>query len=165
MLVRPQATPEWRRLADLIAEIDVAMLTTARPDGNLHSRPLRTLQMDGEGGLWFMTRISSSMIAEMDGHRRVSLSYCRPARQRYVWAAGVTQILRDEDKASEVWSVELRPWLPEGRDDPESVLLKVTVEEAEYWDPGQRGMIPLLSAAGAAGAERSVRLRGHGASH
>lgn len=162
MHVSPQATPEWNRLADLIAEIDIAMLTTVNADGVLRSRPLRTLQMDGGGGLWFMTRISSPMIGEMDAHRRVSLSYCSPARERFVWAAGVTQILRDEDKASELWTIELRPWLPDGRDDPESVLLKVTVEEAEYWDAGRREMIPLLRTGE---GSRSARLKRPDAAH
>jgi general stress protein 26 len=157
MDVRPQATPEWRRLADLIAEIEIAMLATAEPHGALHSRPLRTLQMDAQGALWFMTTISSSKIGEMDAHRRVSLSYMRPARDRYVWASGVTQILRDEQKARELWTLELRPWLPCGRDDPETVLLKVTIEDAEYWERGLEAPIPLLSAPR---EPRSVRIKG-----
>jgi general stress protein 26 len=146
MDIRPQATPEWTRLGELIDEIEIAMLTTVEPDGALRSRPLRTLQMDAEGGLWFMTSISSPKIGEMDAHRRVSLSYCRPARDRYVWVTGVTQILRDEEKARELWTMQLRPWLPDGRDDPEVVLLKITVEEAEYWDVSRREMMPLLGA-------------------
>lgn len=156
MDVRPQASEEWRRLGELIADIDIAMLTTVEPDGVLRSRPLRTLQMDEDGGLWFMTPVSSPKIGEMDAHRRVSLSYCRPSRARYVWASGVTQILREERKAHELWSVELRPWLA-SPDEPEAVLLKVTVEEAEYWDVGQREVIPLLI--GARGP-RSARIKG-----
>ncbi len=92
MDVQPQATPEGQRLADLIAEIEVAMLITVEPDGALRARPLRILQMDAEGALWFITKISSAIIGEMDTHRRVSLSYTRPARDRHVWASGVTQI-------------------------------------------------------------------------
>lgn len=70
MDVTPQARPEWRRLAELIAQIEIAMLVTADPDGSLRSRPLRVLQ-----------------IGEMDEHRRVSLSYMHPATERYVRAS------------------------------------------------------------------------------
>ena len=98
------------------------MLVTAEPDGVLRSRPLRTLQMDADGALWFMTTISSANIGEMDAHRRVSLSYMRPASERYVWASGVTQILRDEVKARELWKPGLRPWLPAR--EPHSVRIK-----------------------------------------
>lgn len=165
MDVRPQSTPEWRRLAELIGEIDVAMLTTMEEDGALRSRPLRTLQMDAEGALWFMTTISSAKIGEMDEHRRVSLSYCRPSSERYVWASGVTQILRDEEKASELWTLALRPWLPYGRDDPETVLLKVTVEEAEYWDPARREAVALLGSARERGSMRIKAPRSPQESH
>jgi general stress protein 26 len=147
MDTKPQATPELRRVAQLISAIEVAMLVTADPGGALRSRPLRTLQMDSEGALWFMTTISSPKIGEMDEHRRVSLSYMHPANERYVWASGVTQILRDEEKARELWTPALRPWLPHGRDDPEAVLLKVTIEEAEYWERGRREVIPLAAVA------------------
>jgi general stress protein 26 len=147
MDIRPQTTPELKSLAERVGEIETAMLTTLDADGTLRSRPLRTLQMDGEGALWFMTTISSPKIGEIDEHRRVSLSYCRPERETYVWASGVTQILRDEAKARELWTPALRPWLAARHDDPEVVLLKVTVEEAEYWDTRRRAVLPLYRAA------------------
>ena len=161
MDTKPQATPELRRLAELVSDIEIAMLVTAEPDGALRSRPLRTLQMDSEGALWFMTTISSPKIGEMDEHRRVSLSYMHPATERYVWASGVTQILRDEEKARELWTPTLRPWLPYGRDDPEAVLLKVTIEEAEYWERGRGEVIPLTAASR---EPHSVRIKSQRAS-
>jgi general stress protein 26 len=135
MDVQPQATPELKRLAGLVADTPVAMLSTAEADGTLRSRPLTTLQMDGTGALWFVTSISSPKIAEIDEHRRVNLSYSDPARQRFASVSGITQILRDEAKARGLWSATLLPWLPNGVDDPEVVLLKVTVEAAEVWGP------------------------------
>lgn len=146
MDVRPQATSELAKLAELIGSIEFAMLTTLEPDGTLRSRPLRTLQLDSEGALWFMTSIGSPKIAELDEHRRVGLSYCRPEREIYISVSGVTQILRDAPKAHELWTPTLLPWLPRGVDDPEVVLLKVSVEEAEYWDVARRQLLPLLAA-------------------
>jgi general stress protein 26 len=147
MDIRRQATPELKSLAERVGEIEIAMLTTVDAAGTLRSRPLRTLQIDAEGALWFITTISSSKVDAIDEHRRVSLSYCRPARETYVWASGVTQILRDEAKTRELWTPALRPWLAARRGDPEVVLLKVTVEEAEYWDSHRRAVLPLYRAA------------------
>jgi general stress protein 26 len=143
MDVQPQSTPELTHLGELIGDIEIAMLATLEEDGMLRSRPLQTLQMDSEGALWFMTTISSPKIGEMDAHRRVNLSYCRPDRQTFVSVSGVTQILRDPQKAHELWRSELKSWLPRV-DDPEVVLLKVTVEAAEYWDVNRLQVLPLL---------------------
>jgi len=55
---------------------------------------------DADGALGFMTTISSAKIAEMDAHRRVSLSYMHPASERFVWASGATQKMRDEEPHS-----------------------------------------------------------------
>jgi general stress protein 26 len=147
MNLQPQATPELARLGELIGAIEIAMLTTLEADGRMRSRPLHTLQMDADGALWFITSISSAKIGELDAHRRITLSYCRPERDSYVSVSGVTQILRDLDQARALWNTSLLPWAPDGVEDPELVLLKVTVEEAEYWDAHRGQMLALLGAA------------------
>jgi general stress protein 26 len=147
MNLQPQATPELQRLGELIGAIEVAMLTTLEADGRMRSRPLRTLQMDVDGALWFITSISSGKVRELDAHSRITLSYCRPQRDSYVSVSGVTQILRDPERARTLWSMSLLPWVPDGVEDPELVLLKVTVEEAEYWDAQRSQMLALLGAA------------------
>jgi general stress protein 26 len=41
----------------------------------------------------------------------------------------------------ELWSIWIKPWFPDGLDDPDLVLLKVSITEAEYWDsPGSTAM-------------------------
>ena len=62
MDIQPQGTNEMRKLADLIGESQIAMLTTAEPNGLLHSRPLVTLQIDTEGRLWFFISVTSPKI-------------------------------------------------------------------------------------------------------
>ncbi|GAC1396239.1 MAG: hypothetical protein NVSMB56_10850 [Pyrinomonadaceae bacterium] len=34
----------------------------------------------------------------------------------------------------ELWTPELNVWFKDGLDDPDLALLKVTIEQAEYWD-------------------------------
>jgi general stress protein 26 len=34
----------------------------------------------------------------------------------------------------ELWNPILKAWFPKGLDDPNIILLKVSVEAAEYWD-------------------------------
>lgn len=134
MQKRTQKNPELARLAELIADAEIAMLTTEDSDGTLRSRPLMTLEMDAEGRLWFFTELSTRKVGEMDQHRKVNLSYADVARQSFVSISGRVRLLRDPDKARELWTQRVKPWFPSGLDDPDLGLLEITVDAAEYWD-------------------------------
>lgn len=137
MDMQKQSSEELTKLAGLIGEIKFAMLTTAEPDGTLRSRPLSTMQMDAQGRLWFFTAQSSPKVQEAEQHRQVNLSYARPDKQDYVSVSGTAETVRDRRKMEELWTPWIKPWFPNGLDDPDLVLLKVTIQEAEYWEaPG-----------------------------
>ncbi|MGH8284705.1 MAG: pyridoxamine 5'-phosphate oxidase family protein [Steroidobacteraceae bacterium] len=129
-----QSDADLEKLADLIEESRIAMLTTAEPDGTLRSRPLATLQLDARGALWFFTSASSPKVDEIERHRRVNLSYVNPGDEDYVSISGIAETVRDRAKMRELWTPWVKPWFPRGLDDPDLVLLKVTIEQAEYWD-------------------------------
>ncbi|MGH8295643.1 MAG: pyridoxamine 5'-phosphate oxidase family protein [Steroidobacteraceae bacterium] len=153
MRKRTQKDPGLARLADLIADMELAMLTTEDGDGTLRSRPLITLEMDQGGRLWFFTELSTRKVGEMDQHRRVSLSYADVGRQSFVSISGRVRLLRDPDKARELWTQRLKPWFPSGLDDPDLGLLEVTVEEAEYWDVPASRMQRLFGVSGSSDGE------------
>ena len=134
MQKRTQSDPSLARLADLIADTEVGMLTTEDSDGTLRSRPLMTLEMDEAGRLWFFTQLSTRKVGDMDQHRKVNLSYADVARQSFVSISGRVRLLRDPDKARDLWTQRVKPWFPSELDDPDLGLLEVTVEAAEYWD-------------------------------
>src|ERR1700733_12782396 len=98
-----QADPSMQKLADLIDETGIAMLTTEEPDGSLRSRPLATLQMDSAGKLWFFTALSSGKVGEIDQHRKVNLSYANTDKKSYVSVCGSARLFRDRDKMRELW--------------------------------------------------------------
>jgi general stress protein 26 len=150
---RTQSTPGLERLAELIADAEVGMLTTEDSDGTLRSRPLMTLEMDEQGRLWFFTELSTRKVGEMDQHRKVNLSYADVARQSFVSVCGRVRLLRDPDKARALWTQRVKPWFPSGLDDPDLGLLEVTVEEAEYWDVPASRMQRLFGLTGAGSGE------------
>ena len=126
-----------KKLAEMIKDIDFAMLTTVAEDGSLHSRPMSTQRAEFDGDLWFFTRASAPKVGEIEGEHRVNVSYAKPEDQRYVSVSGRAVVVRDRAKIEELWSPALKAWFPEGPDDPDLALLKVSVERAEYWDsPG-----------------------------
>jgi general stress protein 26 len=123
-----------KKLAEMIREIDFAMLTTVAEDGSLHSRPMSTQRAEFDGNLWFFTRASAPKVGEVEREQQVNVAYAKPETQSYVSVSGRATVVRDRAKIGELWSPELKAWFPEGPEDPDLALLKVAVERAEYWD-------------------------------
>jgi general stress protein 26 len=134
MDVQPQGTTGMQRLAELVGEAQIAMLTTAEPNGVLRSRPLVTLQLDSQGRLWFFISLTSPKVDEISHHRQVNLSYADPDKQDYVSISGAAEIVRDREKMRVLWTPWVEPYFPRGLDDPNLVLLRVQVDQAEYWN-------------------------------
>lgn len=161
----PQSDAGMQKLADLIYEAHIAMLTTEEPDGSLRSRPLATLQIDSEGKLWFFTALSSGKVGEIDQHRKVNLSYANTEKQSYVSVCGSARLFRDRDKMRELWTPWIEPWFPDGLDDPDLALLEITVSEAEYWDAPASRAGRLLGLAKALTLGSTDQLGEHGKVH
>ena len=134
MEVQPQGTTGMQRLAELVGEAQIAMLTTAEANGLLRSRPLVTLQLDSDGRLWFFVSLTSPKVDEISRHRQVNLSYSDPDKQDYVSISGAAQIVRDREKMRTLWTPWVEPYFPGGLEDPNLALLCVQVDQAEYWN-------------------------------
>lgn len=135
MRIEKQKSAELARLASLVRQMKVAMLTTIEPDGSLRSRPLQTLELDGAGRLWFFTHASSPKSAEIEQHdHQVNLSYADPRDEDFASISGTARVVRDQDKMRALWSEPLATWFPRGLEDPDLALLEVRIDKAEYWD-------------------------------
>ncbi len=126
-----------KHLAELIHDVDVAMLTTIAADGRLVSRPLGTQEVEFDGDLWFATGRDSDKVAEINANPQVNVSYASTNRNTYVSVAGHASIVVDQVKIDALWSPAMKLFFPGGKDDPNLCLIRVDVNSAEYWDgPG-----------------------------
>ena len=132
------------KVAELIKDINIAMLTTEAEDGLLHSRPMATQKTEFDGTLWFFTGLSTGKVSEIDWNPEVNLSYAEPKDTRYVSVSGSAEILHDRAKMSELWSDIYKAWFPQGLDDPDLCLMKVEVTFAEYWDVPSGKMVQVF---------------------
>jgi general stress protein 26 len=126
---------DLEKLRGLVKDIDFCMLTTIDEGGDLHSRPMSSNgDIDADGDIWFFTSASSHKVSEINQLPKVNVSFADPDNQRYVSVSGTAQLVRDRAKIDELWRPEFKIWFPEGKDDPEVALLRVSLEKAEYWD-------------------------------
>src|SRR5689334_16524918 len=134
-------TDEVETLGEKIKGIRIAMLTTEDSDGKLRSRPMGTQDFEFDGDLWFFTGASSPKMSEVEHDQQVNLSYADPDDNRYVSVSGTAQLVRDRQKIDEYWKPFYKAWFPNGKDDPDLALLKVSVTKAEYWDASSSKMV------------------------
>jgi general stress protein 26 len=145
------------KLIELIRDIRVALLTTADREGGFHTRPVQTLQADDDGTLWFFTDWGSPKADELRHDVRVSLGYADPAKNAYVALNGSGRLLRDAQRAEELWSIEQRAYYPDGPQDARLAVLRVTPERAEYWiAPGRTSYLIAAVKAAATGTPAGV---------
>ena len=131
------------KVKELIEGIDFAMLTTAA-NGKFRSRPMSTQQFEFNGDLWFFTSEETHKVEEIEADNRVLVAYSQPDDNKYVSVFGRGEIVKDRAKIEELWSPILKAWFPKGLDDPNLCLLKVAVEEAEYWDSPNSKLVQIV---------------------
>ena len=140
---QPDRAAAIKKLGELIEDIKIAMLTTVEEDGSLRSRPMGTQQVEFDGDLWFFTAASAPKVGEVQRERQVNVSYADAGSQRYVSVSGSAQLVRDRPKIEQLWNPIFRAWFPQGLEDPDLALLKVSVERAEYWDAPSGKLVQL----------------------
>jgi len=131
------------KIRELTEGIDFCMLTTVDGD-HLRSRPMSTQQFDFDGDLWFFTDDNTHKIDEIERDNRVCVAYSKPEDNVYLSVSGRAEVVKDRTKIEELWSPILKAWFPEGIDDPTLCLLKIPVEQAEYWDAPSSKIVQLF---------------------
>jgi general stress protein 26 len=144
-------------LIRIVRDIRIALLTTVGSEKEFHTRPVQTLKADADGTLWFFTDWASPKVTELHQDVRVSLGYADLTKNTYVALSGEGRLLRDPEKAKELWSIEQLAYYPKGPDDERLALLRVTILRAEYWiAPGRTSYLIAAVRAGLTGKPAGV---------
>lgn len=145
---------ELSTLKEKIKDVRIAMMTTQEVDGNFHTRPMATHEIDNEGYMWFFTYDDTNKVEEIRQNPRVALGFSDIGSELYVSTSGQAEVVQDRAKIDELWSDFLKTWFPNGKDDPHIALLKVSTHAGEYWDrPGGKMMKLFEMAKGAVTGE------------
>jgi general stress protein 26 len=151
------------KIAALIKGIHIAMMTTVAHDGSMSSRPMAVQNKPFEGKLWFLTGSSTGKVEEIREDQHVTLTFAEPSDSKYLTLKGRASLSRDRGKIKELWNPMYRAWFPQGPDDPEIVVLRVEVHEADYWEASSSKILMRAKylAAAVTGGEVPVGESGH----
>jgi general stress protein 26 len=129
------------KIAEMIKDIRIAMLSTVTPDGDIHSRPMATQEAEFAGELLFLTRQESGKTDEIAHQSRVTLNYVDGKKYRFLSLSGRASLEKDRETIHKLWNPLYKAWFPQGEDDPQITVIRVDVDEAEYWDAPANGLV------------------------
>lgn len=139
-----------QNLRSKIKSIRFGMLTTLNGDQSLSSRPMTQQQLDDNGVLWFFLSDTSLLASDLRQHPNINVTFAEPSDSIYVSISGNAELVKNREKAEELWSPAVAAWFPEGINDPHLSLIKFTIHAAEYWDSHSNKMLQLFAIAKAA---------------
>ena len=132
-------TRELDTFYELIDELEIAMMTTRRPDGHLESRPMANQKRASGADLWFVTAEGTAKLRDLAADPHINLSYYKDGSREWISVSGLANISRDRGKIRELYAPDWALWFPdEGdprhgtADDPRLVLIGVTVQAAVF---------------------------------
>jgi general stress protein 26 len=135
---------EMGRIAEIMREIDFCMFTTFSINEGMYARPMsnnRHVEFDGDA--WFFSEADSRTVSEIKLEPQVLLSYVDSEGFRFIALSGVAEVVIDPNKKRELWVKDLKRWFPNGPDDANVVLLKVSANKIAYWTGEGDGQITL----------------------
>ena len=136
-----------QKIHGLLKKFDTAMLVTHGRDYIEHARPMGIAHIDDNCDVWFFTERASEKAREIHHDSAVLLVFQKD-HSAYVSITGQAQLTTDKSKTAEIWKDSFKTWFPGGVNDPNLLLIRVIVQEAEYWDnTGFKGIKYLFEAA------------------
>jgi general stress protein 26 len=145
---------QTRKVAELIKDHRIAMLTTRDPFGTLISRPMALQEVEFDGDLWFFAERGSRKVLHVGASSQVNVTVSGSGS--WVSLTGEASVVEDVEKKRELWNAGAEAWLPQGPDDDSVVLVRVEGRSAEYWDtPGRIATVLSFAKAKATGERYS----------
>jgi general stress protein 26 len=123
------------RAWDLMKKIGFAMLVT-RDGDKLRARPMSAYLERDENAIYFLTDARRHKDEEIARNPGVNLSFANASDQKYVSITGTAAVSNDRAKIRELFSTPAKAWWSSA-EDPDIRVLKITPDDAEFWDsPG-----------------------------
>ncbi len=126
-------TSTVEHLHQLLQKFDTAMLVTHTAQGEIRARPMAIVRVDPDCRVWFFSGKGSGKVGEIVEDCEVNI-VCQDEFSLYLSISGRATLQRNREKIDELWEEGFQTWFPQGKDDPDLMLIAVEPTEGEYWD-------------------------------
>ncbi|HEX5787530.1 MAG TPA: pyridoxamine 5'-phosphate oxidase family protein [Woeseiaceae bacterium] len=136
---RTSTTKKLDELYDLIDDMEIALMTTRRPDGALVTRPMATQESGTLADIWFVTSNETHKVDELRADPNVSLGYFDDGSKEWVSVSGTASLVQDREKIRELYQPDWKAYFEDeggerdgGPGDPRLALICVDVHSVHY---------------------------------
>lgn len=132
------------KFVEMVKDVRICMLITHHHSENISGRPMSFNKIDADGTMWFFGKASSKKVDELEADKNVSIAVVNEKNNIYLMINGSAELHTDKTKMEELWNPIMKAWFPEGIDDPDMILIKVTPHEINYWENSSSKMVVLF---------------------
>ena len=143
------------RAWELMKKIGFAMLVTHDGD-KLRARPMSAYLERENNAIYFLTDARRHKDEEIARNPGVNLSFADASDQKYVSVTGTAVVSNDRAKIKQLFSTPAKAWW-DSAEDPNIRVLKITPDDAEFWDsPGSVISYVKMAAAAVTGTRPDI---------
>lgn len=133
-----------KKLQEMTKEVRVCMFCTYDANNRLQTAPMSANKVDNDGNFWFISDKNSKRNEDLAKNTTTDLLFSDPSRENYISVHGSSEIIFDKEIIKELWNPLIKTWFQGGTDDPNISVIKVTPDEAYYWDTKHGKMVSFL---------------------
>ena len=135
------------KLVEMLKDVRSCMfITNPERAGNLAGRPMGINTVEEDGTMWFFTKKTSGKVDQIESDTSVSIAIANDSEGIYLMINGKANLSQDRAKMKELWNPFVKLWFPDGLEDPDLMLIRVTPTEADYWDSSSNMMVKMYHA-------------------
>jgi general stress protein 26 len=128
-------TRDTDRAWEMMKKIGFAMLVT-RDGDKLRARPMSAYLERESNAIYFLTDARRHKDEEIARDPNINLSFANAGDQKYVSVTGTAVVSNDRARIEQLFSTPAKAWW-DSAEDPNIRVLKITPDDAEFWDsPG-----------------------------
>lgn len=132
--LKQSSQENYHIIGQIIEDLRVAMVTTLPADGIPVSRPMYVQEVDENGHLWFFALQNSALMRQVRENHRVNVTFSSVEQSKFLSTSGIATEIYDRKKMEEIWDSNLKGWFTEGLETEGLVLLRLEMEDVEFWD-------------------------------
>jgi general stress protein 26 len=98
-----------------------------------HTRPMAAQFENDQSPLWFFASKDQAVTQKIGPRQRAIATFAAKGHDLFATVQGTLSVNTDRSVVDRLWNREIAAWYPQGKEDPNLVLLRLDAQQAEIW--------------------------------